>query len=325
MRHDSNDDPRLADGLDPELLGFINGISAAYGRFPNFETLDIPAQRRVAEHVRAPWAKGGPRVFRSTNRVIGQLRTRIHCPRPGPLPALVYLHGGGWTFFSVDNNDRMMREYASRAGITVIGVEYPLSPETRFPNQLTLLADFVRLLANRGEEWDIDPTRLAIGGDSAGANLALGTAMTLRDCDYGDALCAMLLNYGAFDARMGSESYKRFGDGRYIPTAAEMDALWSNYVRDPAQRLDPFVSPVLADLAGLPQTFMTISALDVLRDENLVVKSKLQAAGVAVSGGLYPGSIHSFLEAASVSSLAVKALSDGASWLTQKLAPSAQQ
>ena len=319
MQNGSNSDPRLAEGLDPELIVFVDDILAAYGRFPPFQTLDIAAQRKVAEAVRAPWAKGGPTLYRSANRVIGQLRARIHTPRPGPLPALIYLHGGGWTFFSLDTHDRLMREYASRAGIAVIGVEYPLAPETKFPNQLTLLADLVRLLANRGDEWGIDATRLAIGGDSAGANLALATALTLRESDYGDALAGLLLNYGAFDARMDSASYRLFADGRYLLAASEMEALWSNYVREPAQRADPFVSPILANLAGLPPIFMTITDLDILRDENLAIKSALEAANVPVSGGLYPGSIHAFLEASSVSSLAAGALDDGAGWLKERL------
>jgi acetyl esterase len=319
MQTGSNSDPRLAEGLDPELLAFVDDITAAYGRFPPFQTLDIAAQRKVAEAVRAPWAKGGPALYRSANRVIGQLRARIHSPRPDPLPAMIYLHGGGWTFFSLDTHDRLMREYAARAGVTVIGVEYPLAPETKFPNQLTLLTDLVSLLANRGEEWGIDPTRLAIGGDSAGANLALATALTLRDSDYGDALSGLLLNYGAYDARMGSESHRIFADGRYLLGTAELETLWSNYIREPTQRTDPFVSPILADLKGLPPTFMTITDLDVLRDENLALKSALETANVPVSGGLYPGSIHAFLEAVSVSALAAKALDDGAGWLKERL------
>ncbi|AEQ52318.1 alpha/beta hydrolase fold domain-containing protein [Pelagibacterium halotolerans] len=319
MPNGSHPDPRLAEGLDPELVAFVDDITAAYARFPSFHALDIETRRRVAEAVRAPWARGGPVLYRSVNRVISHMRARIHMPAPGPLPALIYLHGGGWTFFSLDTHDRLMREYAARAGIAVIGLEYPLAPETKFPNQLTLLADLVRLLANRGEDWGIDPSRLAIGGDSAGANLALATALTLRESDYGDALCGLLLNYGAFDARMDSESHRLFGDGRYLLGAQEMEVLWSNYTRDPSQRTDPFVSPILADLKGLPPSFMTIADLDILRDENLTLKSALEAANVPVSGGLYPGSIHAFLEAVSVSALADKALDDGAAWLRERL------
>ncbi|HCO54827.1 MAG TPA: hypothetical protein DIT93_07400, partial [Pelagibacterium sp.] len=88
MQNGSNSDPRLDEGLDPELIAFVDDILAAYGSFPPFQTLDITAQRKVAEAVRAPWAKGGPTLCRSANRVIGQLRARIHIPRPGPLPAL---------------------------------------------------------------------------------------------------------------------------------------------------------------------------------------------------------------------------------------------
>lgn len=155
--------------------------------------------------------------------------------------------------------------------------------------------------------------------DSAGANLALATALALRESDYGDALSGMVFNYGAFDARMQSESYKRFGDGRYLLAAADMERFWANYVREDAQRDDPLVSPMNADLRNLPPAFMTIADLDVLRDENLTVRTRLNAAGVPVNGRMYTGSIHSFLEAVSVCRLSGVALDEGAAWLAETL------
>lgn len=312
-------DPRISEGLDPELIPFIEGIEAAYGRFPVFATLDTTRQRQFADVARTPWADGGPQMHRSTNRVVGQLLARVHAPRPGVLSAMIYLHGGGWTFNSLDTHDRLMREYAARSGVTVIGIEYPLAPETKFPNQITMLTELVRLLANRGDEWGVDPGRLAIGGDCAGANLALATALALRENNYGDALSGLLLNYGAFDACMQTESYAQFGDGRYLLTPAAMDRLWMNYLRDGSQRADPFVSPVNADLRNLPPTFMTIADLDVLRDENLAVRARLEAAGVPVEGRVYPGSVHSFLDAVSICMLSSVALDEAASWLAERL------
>lgn len=312
-------DPRIAEGLDPELVPFVTDIEGAYRRFPAREALDAIDQRRVVEAARTRWANGGPQMYRTANRVVGQLRARLHAPQPGILPGLIYLHGGGWSRFPMNTHDRVMREYAARSGVSVIGVDYPPAPETKFPNQITMLAEIVRLLANRGEEWGIESGKLVIGGDSAGANLALATALALRESDYGDALSGMLLNYGAFDARTQSESYRQFGDGRFLLAAAEMERLWANYIREDTQRADPFVSPVHADLRDLPPAFMTIADLTVLRDENLTLRARLEAAGMQVEGRVYPGSIHSFLEAVSICKLSGVALDEGAAWLAKRL------
>lgn len=312
-------DAWLDEGLDRELVPFVTGISEGYARYPAFDTLSPREQRMVVEAVRSRWNKGGPVMHKSFDRMVGQMGVRLHAAKPGIAPALIYLHGGGWTFMSLDSHDRLMREYAARAGITVIGIEYPLAPEVQFPNQLTLLADLVETLATRGEEWKIDPARLIIGGDSAGANLALATALALREKGRPDALKGLLLNYGAFDASQSSESQNTYGDGRYLLSKSELGMLWNNYLREKNFRKDPFASPILADLTGLPSTWMTISDLDVLRDENIKLATRFIEARVPLSARLYPGSIHSFLEAASISSLADLALQDSSAWLAHKL------
>src|SRR5580765_770416 len=114
-----------ADGLDPDIRQFVQAMHRSYGRFPNFDAMPPTERRQVAEQVRAPWRQGGPRMWRSQDVSIAGVRGRIHTPAASPaLGAMLYLHGGGWTLFSIDTHDRLMREYAARAGVIVVGIDY---------------------------------------------------------------------------------------------------------------------------------------------------------------------------------------------------------
>lgn len=124
--------------LDPEVREFVTKMSAAFASYLDFNDLPPSEMRRACEQVRAPWAAGGSimaqRIERTVPTPVGTVRVRIHNPSArANKPALIYLHGGGWTTFSIDTHDRLMREYAARANIVVIGVDYALSPEVKFP------------------------------------------------------------------------------------------------------------------------------------------------------------------------------------------------
>jgi acetyl esterase len=316
--------PTADHALDPDIRRFVDGVAAAYAQHPDFDTLPLGARRAVAEQVRAPWAAGGPSMARTEDIEVpgarGAIRVRAHRPAcEGDLPALVYLHGGGWTVFSVDTHDRIMREYASRAGIAVVGVDYALAPEQRFPVAIEQTVDVIRWLARAGALPGIDTRRLAVGGDSAGANLATAAALSLRDSGDADLLRALVINYGALDPSLAHESFTRYGDGRYLLSTAEMQGFWQNYLRDERDAANPLAAPILADLANLPPTFFAIAELDVLRDENLRMAERLQAAGTKVTQVVYPGTVHSFLEAVSISAVSQRALHDTSVWLREQL------
>jgi acetyl esterase len=252
----------------------------------------------------------------------GGVRVRIYRPDDGPLlPVLVYLHGGGWTLFSLDTHDRLMREYAARAGVAVVGVDYSLAPEARFPTAIEEIVEVIAWLREAGAELGLDPERTAIGGDSAGANLAFATCLALRE--VGAPLpAAMLLNYGAFDSRPADHaSYLRYDGERYNLTAAEMASFWRGYLRGPEDHDNPLANVMLCDPASLPPAFFAIAACDVLADENVALASKLEAAGVETRVRVYEGAVHSFLEAVSISDLADRALDGAAEWLRARLAP----
>lgn len=316
--------PRGAD-LDPDIRRFVAEMSAAWARHPGLAGASPAEARRIAEQVRAPWRRGGPQMARIFERELalgeGAVRLRIYDPLGGVRqPAFVYLHGGGWTLFSVDTHDRLMREYAARAGVTVVGVDYALAPEAKYPIALRQISATVRFLAAHGEELAVDPRRLAIGGDSAGANLAVATALELRDAGEPGCLRALLLNYGVFARSSSPEAVLGLGGPGNMLTAEEMESFWRNYLRDERDALDPLVCPLAAELGGLPPTLLVVAEEDLLGEQSVELHRRLGAAGVAARLASYAGASHSFLEAVSIAALADRALAESADWLRAALA-----
>ncbi|PTQ11836.1 alpha/beta hydrolase [Sphingomonas oleivorans] len=311
--------------LDPQIAAFIAQMGKGWAQHKALDTVSFPEARHIAEQVRAPWIQGGPQMALTTELAIpfgeDTIPVRIHRPikDAGALPALVYLHGGGWTIFSINTHDRLMREYASRAGICVIGVDYSLSPEVRFPRALEETIEVVRWLRRHGGEQGIDPDRLATGGDSAGANLAIATAIHLRDAEQPQAVKAMLLNYGAFDTDCHNASYERFGGPAFMLGGQEMEDFWKNYLGEDFGKRLPLACPLHAELSGLPPAFLCIPNCDVLLDENLEMEKRLRAAGVDTTARIYEGASHSFLEAVSIAEVADRALSEASEWLDESL------
>ena len=310
--------------VDPQIRAFRRYLADAFGRYPHFSVKEPVEARRIAEAVRAPLTEGGPAMARTVDRTVrtqaGELRVRIHYPTIDPsLPALVYLHGGGWVLFSLNTHDRVMREYAARAGVIVVGVDYALAPEARFPIALTQVTTLVQWLHRHGTTLGIEPGSIAIGGDSAGANLALGSALALRDAGDGALVRALVLNYGVYDNDFDTASYRLFASDDYMLTADEMANFWTQYVRSDADRSNPLACPARASVSGLPASFLAIADCDVLRDENVAMAARLRDAGVPVESTIYPGTTHSFLEAVSMAAISDRAFADTARWLRHAL------
>ena len=311
-------DAAPGDDLTPDMRRFQRWLAAAYARHPALDGVSLPEARLIAERVRAPLAQGGPMMVRRHDLQIdtphGPVRLRIHTPTEAARhPALLYLHGGGWVFFSIDTHDRLMRELAARSGRVVIGVDYARSPEARYPVAREQAMAAWRWARDNAATLGLDADRLALGGDSAGANLAITAALALRDA--GDRPDALLLNYGVFDDDDATESYTRFDGPAYNLGRDEMRGFWDRYAGPARPIADPLAVPLKADLAGLPRCCLVVPECDVLRDDSLRLAARLRDAGVAVAMQRHPGAVHSFLEAVAMSETAERGLAWSAEWL----------
>ena len=306
-----------SDDLDPDIRIFVEKTTADYEALFGGTYPPLARRREIAEQVRTPWTRGGPDMAQTRMITVGpgKVRARIHIPKAGAgNGTLIYLHGGGWTVFSIDTHDRLMREYAHRTGCAVIGLDYSLSPEHRFPRALDEVDACVSWLFMYGAAEGLNTNRFAIGGDSAGANLSL--CATLRMRDRGDTLPAgLILSYAALDTET-RPSHKRYDGPPYMLGADEMTVFWTNYLGTPSTE-NPYARPLLANLAGLPPIHQCIAECDILLDENLELAERLVRAGVDVSSIVYPGATHSFLEAVSISGCADRALQEASDWLSR--------
>lgn len=305
--------------IDPEIAGFLAALREEWRRHPPLDTLSPPEARAVAELVRVRWRSGGPAMAETRDLTVetsaGSLGLRIYRPAglpDGPAPTLLYLHGGGFVFFSLDTHDRLMREYAAAGGFLVVGVDYPLAPEHRYPLALNRIVALVRLL---GTHLGIDPERLAVGGDSAGANLALATCLRLRDAGASMPR-AILSNYGGFSGNVSDEAEAAHGGPGAVLTQDEMRWFFDQYLTDSAQYDDPYACPMAAgDLTGLSPMLLIVPALDVLTEQSIAIAARMPGTTVSI----YPGATHSFLEAMSISAVARAAIAEGAAWVRQQL------
>jgi acetyl esterase len=206
-------------------------------------------------------------------------------------PVFVYLHGGGWCYGSLESVDRVCRRIADRSGCAVLSVDYRLAPEHVFPAALQDVEAVLSFVRRDGRGLGVDPTRLAIGGDSAGGQLATIACRRQRDAATPPDFQALI--YPALDPLTAGESYDELGD--YGLDRESMRLAWAAYVPDPALRLTPDVSVMATpDLAGMPPTLIITAEFDVLRDEGADYADALAAAGVPVVHTRYMGVNHGF-------------------------------
>lgn len=215
---------------------------------------------------------------------------RLYATRTGT-PVLIYLHGGGWCYGSIETVDRFCRRVAERSGCAVVSVGYRLAPEHVFPAALDDAATVVSYLRRSGAELGLDVSRLAIGGDSAGGQLATVTARRQRDA--ATPLDFQVLIYPAIDPLTSAESYDEVGG--YGLDRASMKLAWETFIPDPLQRLTPDAAPLAVDdLSGMPPTLLITAEYDALRDEGADYANALIAAGVPVVHTRYMGVNHGF-------------------------------
>jgi acetyl esterase len=225
----------------------------------------------------------------------GPLGARLYVPldagSPGPL--LVYFHGGGFVVCDLDTHDNLCRFLARQSGMRVLSVDYRLAPEHPFPAAIDDAVAAFRFAVEHAGELGADPTRLAVGGDSAGGNLAAGVAVQ-GSADGGPAPAFQLLFYPWVDLTSERASYDLFGKGFYL---ARSDLQWyrSHYVGDESQASDPRCSPIAAsELRGVAPAYIAAAGFDPLRDEGEEYARRLHEAGTRVALRRHPGLIHGF-------------------------------
>jgi acetyl esterase len=222
----------------------------------------------------------------------GHIPVRLYRPdAAGPLPLYVFLHGGGWCQGGLDERDPRCRTIASRATCVVASVDYRMAPENQFPTAPEDCFAAVTELVSRGPEMGMDPDRVAIGGESAGANLAAAVCLMARDRD-GPRLCHQWLDVPATDVTLAQEGHHNVPDG-YLLDAAQIDEYLDHYLPDPSMATDPRCSPLLADdLSGLPPAWIMSAGYDRLRGDAVAFAEALGAAGVPVRHTRLAGHIH---------------------------------
>ena len=240
------------------------------------------------------------------------------------LPALVYFHGGGWTIGDLDTHDVLCRELANGAGCAVLAVDYRRGPEHRFPAAVDDSIAATRWVHANAAALGVDPARLAVGGDSAGGNLAAVVALAARDA--GDPPIAFqLLIYPATDMRAGAPSHQTNGDG-YLLTRETITYFHDHYIDDRRHDVDWRASPLLADsLAGLPPAFVLTAGYDPLRDEGLAYSQRLTEAGNRVTHVCFERQIHGFITMGRVIDEANAAVAMCAGEVARALARGARQ
>lgn len=309
--------------LDPQVRLYLDKMDSL--KLPSFHTMPVGESRAMFSAIRA--MGGTPeKVGAIRDRtLLGRIRVRAYTPighRPelGLVGGVVFFHGGGWVLGTLDTIDSLCRRLANTSGCVVVSVNYRLSPEAKFPTALEDCYLATRQLAVEADTFGIDPTRIAVAGDSAGGNLAAAVAMMNRD-QGGPALAFQLLVYPIADHAFDTPSYLEFADG--FGLNREMMAwYWDQYLDRAEDGGSPLASILKApDLTGLPPAMVITAECDVLRDEGEAYARRLQNAGVSVELRRYDGQIHGFLQMADSFESAKIAISDACRALQLALNP----
>jgi acetyl esterase len=307
--------------LDP-IVQILLGAMAAAGGPPLHEM--TPEQAR-AMPLGAPAAPED--VARAVDRTVpgpgGDIPVRVYTPAgAGPKPVLVYFHGGGWVIGSIESHDGAARSLANAAGCVVVSVEYRLAPEHKFPAAVDDGYAATAYIAAHAKEFGGDASRIAVGGDSAGGNIAAVTAIMARDRG-GPSLAYQLLIYPVTDHNFDTVSYVDNAEG-YFLTRAGMRWFWGHYLAAEAEGQHPYASPLRAkDLTRLPPALIATAEYDPLRDEGEAYAARLREAGVDVTLIRYDGLTHAFVSLAGVVPAGQAALAECAAVLRAALHPSA--
>lgn len=277
--------------LHPQVAELL--LRAARSPLPPYHTVSAPVARRIYRDTRAILSPKAPELPEIRLLVTENFTLRVYRPVKGEkLPALVYFHGGGWTIGDIDTHDVLCRQLAIGARCVVVSVDYRLAPEYPFPAAVEDCFAATRHVADNAAKLNIGS--IAVGGDSAGGNLAATVSLMARDAG-GPAIAFELLIYPATDQRGGTPSNERNGQG-YLLTRDAMEYFRRGYLPDEKDWLDWRASPLLAKShANLPPALVITAGYDPLLDEGRAYAERLKAAGVRVEYREYADMVHGFI------------------------------
>lgn len=302
-----------ADKLSPKARAIVDQIAA----LPQLPTLTpVDARGRPIPLEAAPEAVGSL-TARSIPGPGGPMAIRIYRPKDALRAAVVYFHGGGWVVGSLESADASCRILANRSRCVVISIDYRLAPETKFPGAVDDAYAATKWVADNAAELRIDPTRIAVGGASAGGNLAAAAALVARE-NGGPKIAFQLLTVPVAELSSKAGSHREFATG-YGLSAADMEWYGRHYVRTDADADNPLASVVRADLHDLPPAFVITAECDPLRDDGEAYAEKLAELGIAARYKRYPGMFHGFMSFPGVLPEAAEAFEDAGKALREAL------
>ncbi len=310
--------------LDPIVKGLLDGMAAN----PQPKLWEMhPAQgREMYRAISSQLDTQGISIGKVENLTIpgpaGPIAARSYTPVASggtALPVLVYFHGGGFVIGDLETHDATCRQIANESGAKVIAIDYRLAPEHKFPAAPEDCYTATKWVENNASNLGVDPNRIAVGGDSAGGNLA--AAVCLMAKQKGPHIVFQLLFYPVTQYRANTESMKEFAEGYFLERRS-MDWFFDQYTDaatvDPN---DPRLSPLAAsDLSGLPRAYIVTAGFDPLRDEGKAYADKLNRAGVAAVYLDYPTMIHGFVGMSAVLPQARQAIADACTALRKAFA-----
>jgi acetyl esterase len=315
--------------LDPQAKAVIE-LALKAGR-PAYHTLSPKEARQLFLETR-PFSTPAPPAIGTVRNLaaegpVGQIPLRLYRPAgvsdATPLPGYVYFHGGGWVIGDLESHDVLCRQLTAESGACVIAVDYRLAPEHKFPAAADDAWAATRWIVAHAGDLGVDAGRLAVGGDSAGGNLAAVVALMARDAG-GPAIALQALIYPVTDVGRESPSYADFADG-YMLTRDSMRWFTAHYLGRKEEANDWRVSPLRApSLAGLPPALILTAGFDPLRDEGAAYAIRLREAGVTVDYVSFGGMIHGFVGMGRVLDSALRAVSLIGASLRQALGEAAQ-
>lgn len=287
-------DPRISSGTK-KFLKMLNSPAP-----PKLEKLSVKEAREVLVSAQASVQVDVSGIEESEKTINAEgYEIKLNIVRPEgiseKLPVFIFVHGGGWVLGDYPTHKRLVRDLVVHSGYAAVFVNYTRTPDAVYPQQINEVYAATKWVAENGDEINVDGTRLAIVGNSAGGNLATAASLTAKE-KGSPAISLQILFWLVADADFQRNSWKEFGEERFLSSSL-MKWMWDLYIPNPDQRTEPRASPLqasLEQLSGLPPTLIQVAENDILRDEGEEFGRRLDEAGVEVTTIRYEGMIHDF-------------------------------